>query len=488
MGTRHGRTPYSKEPMVTETDTRGTLSLGIWLMEHIIRSMACLPLTTDHRPPTTNHPQAMPPTLRARLDQSRDQALSIRRQMIALQEELDWRCYRLYGLLTEPLETDHPPEIDLGERAFEIVLARRMARGALETAWFSRHGATPITQLPEHWPADYRRLVEQRIALIESDRNIALIERPEYKRRWSWTPWPEQERAALADWLLDRIETHCSGRPSASPSTPPPPPSITTTARLAQRLHDDRDFMAVAAVYRGRVDFDLPALVAELVEAESVPFLPVLRYQESGLRKRAQWEDTWALQRREDALDAQVETAFRTSRDLTGDLDETTAKALAEAQRQRRQTELGPLPVPPKYRSADFLKPTYWRLRGGLDVPKERFVSYPGCARDSDQTLPILWAGWNPLQQAMAIATYYLEVQERDAWSTERLTPLLAGIQDLLPWIEQWHNDLDPDSGQRMGDYLRDFIAEEARALGLTLEALRAWRPAETPRTRRRRG
>ena len=34
---------------------------------------------------------------------------------------------------------------------------------------------------------------------------------------------------------------------------------------------------------------------------------------------------------------------------------------------------------PPKYTSADFLKTSYWRHRGKLDVPKERFVSYPGC-------------------------------------------------------------------------------------------------------------
>ena len=243
--------------------------------------------------------------------------------------------------------------------------------------------------------------------------------------------------------------------------------------------------MAVAAVYRGRVDFDLPALTAELVEAESVPFLPVLRYKDTGLRKRAQWEETWALQRREDALDAQVEAEFRASRGLDGELDEAAAKALADDQRARRQAEIGDVPVPPKYRSADFLKPTYWRLRGGLDVPKERFVSYPGCERDADRTLPIAWAGWNPLQQAMAIATYELEVQEREGWDAGRLTPLLAGIQELLPWVLQWHNDYDPASGQRMGDYLRDFLTEEARTQGLTLEALRAWRPAAQPGARR---
>jgi hypothetical protein len=54
--------------------------------------------------------------LRARLDAARERARSIRRQMIALQEELDWRCYRLYGLVDEPVETERPPEIDLALR------------------------------------------------------------------------------------------------------------------------------------------------------------------------------------------------------------------------------------------------------------------------------------------------------------------------------------------------------------------------------------
>ena len=62
--------------------------------------------------------------------------------------------------------------------------------------------------------------------------------------------------------------------------------------------------MQVAELYRGHAGFDVHALVAELVEAESVPFLPVLRYKASGLRKREIWERTWELQRREDAIDA----------------------------------------------------------------------------------------------------------------------------------------------------------------------------------------
>ena len=66
--------------------------------------------------------------------------------MIALQEELDWRCYRLYGLHETPPEHPDPPPLQLGERAFEIVMARQMAAGTLETAWFERHGSTPITE------------------------------------------------------------------------------------------------------------------------------------------------------------------------------------------------------------------------------------------------------------------------------------------------------------------------------------------------------
>jgi hypothetical protein len=71
---------------------------------------------------------------RSSLDAARIQSARLRRQMIAAQEELDWRCYRLYGLLpadSDEADFEHPtpPEVALGERAFEIVLARRVAAG-----------------------------------------------------------------------------------------------------------------------------------------------------------------------------------------------------------------------------------------------------------------------------------------------------------------------------------------------------------------------
>jgi hypothetical protein len=144
--------------------------------------------------------------------------------------------------------------------------------------------------------------------------------------------------------------------------------------------------------------------------------------------------------------------------------------------------------VPPKYQNKDFQKTDYWRLRGGLDVPKERFVSFPHCSRDADGSLAIAWAGWNPLQLATAIATYYLDMKENEGWLAERLTPLLAGIAELVPWIQQWHNDPDPSHGNRMGDYLDSFVDEEAKSIGLTRAALNAWQPPVVRATRRKRG
>lgn len=404
---------------------------------------------------------------RADLDEAKARAHSVRRRMIAVQEELDFRCYRLYGLLDEEAEHPTPPEVDLGERAFEIVMARKMADGELETTWFARHGSTPVTDIPARWPADYRALVERRIALIAENRWIELVERPEYKRRWQWDDqgfdagWHKREQAALKEWLLDRLE---------DPRHWPGDPALTSVVRLADRARGDADFMAVAELYTGRPDFDAAALVADLVAAESVPFLPVLRYTDEGLRKRRDWEATWDLQRREDALDARAVLP-------DGHPDRLSAE---EAKALKPE-----IPVPPKYKRTDFRANDFWRLRGGLDVPKERFVSYPGAERDSDGSLVVAWAGYDHLQQATALASHYYDMKENEGWGTERLIPLLAGVRELVPWLVQWHNEYNPDFGVGLGDYYRSFVEDEARALGLTADDLRAWTPPAKPGARR---
>jgi hypothetical protein len=374
-----------------------------------------------------------------RLADARLEYTAILSQMIGLQEQLDWECYRLYGLVDEDLTVPvGEPPLQLGERAFEIVLARRVADGDEETTWFTRHDSKPITELPAHWTPDYRALVERRIELMESSPEIALIERPEYKRRWNTTPWEQQQADALRGWLLDRLESADYW----------PAVAITTTARMASVARTDTDFMTVARLYAGRDDVDVAALVAELVKAEAVPYVAALRYKPSGLRKWEQWLETWDLQRREDAGD-----------------------------------NVGEIPVPPKYTSADFL-PGVWTHRGKLDVPKERFVSYPGAELGSDNSLAVGWAGWNHLDRARALATWYLQARSQGR-SVEQLTPMLAGLAELVPWLLQWFDEANPDPAlNRPGTQIRALLDNELRALHLTPDDLTAWEPPASNRGR----
>ena len=133
--------------------------------------------------------------------------------------------------------------------------------------------------------------------------------------------------------------------------------------------------------------------------------------------------------------------------------------------------------MPPKYTSADFLSSDVWRLRGKLDVPKERWVSYPHCARDGDPSLVVAWAGWDHLQQATALAAYYQRIRSREGWTPDRLVPLLAGLLELVPWLIQWHNEINPEYDLRMGDDYRDFVRDEAQTIGYTLDQVRGWEP-----------
>jgi hypothetical protein len=266
--------------------------------------------------------------------------------------------------------------------------------------------------------------VERRIAIIESDRNIGLIERPECKRRWSTPGWEAMQQEALRGWLLDRLEAAelWAGAPA--------PMSV---AQLADRVRHDDDFRSVLDLWVGSDQHDLTKTLGKLVVDEHVPYLPVQRYKPSGLHKRIQWERTWALPRREDA-------------------GETVR-----------------IDVPPKYGSGDFVKASYWRNRGKLDVPKERFVSYPNVGRDGDSTLLLGWAGWDHLAQAQAIAGVYLDRKNVAGWERERrdgLLALLAGLAELEPWLAQWFGESRPGFNGSPAQFFTGFLDGELAALG----------------------
>lgn len=381
---------------------------------------------------------------RATLDVARLEWERIWGEMISAQEELDWEVYGLYGLLGDDandlIRADvEKPSLRLGDRAFEIALARQIAAGDVESEWFSRHRSAPITESPTHWSPEYRALVERRLAKIASNPSLWLIERPECKRRWASPSWEDMESEALRDWLLNRLEAQALRFGSA--------PTLCSVAQLADALCTNADFVAVAGLYAR--DADLTDVIDALVRDQHVPFVAALRYTESGERIRAQWEGTWETQRREDAGE-----------------------------------KVGAIPVPPKYKQGDFRDLTYWRNRGKLDVPKERFISCPGASRDG--TLLLGWAGWDHLQRAQALTFYIAERRELDAWDAERLTPLLVGLAELLPWVAQWHADTDPEFGERPAVAYNRFLDDQLLQLGLTQAGLTRWAPKPAARGRRR--
>jgi hypothetical protein len=370
---------------------------------------------------------------RSALDEAHAAYASIRAEMIAVQEELDWEVYRLYGVLDDDFtySSDDLPVLALGERAFEIVLAQKLAAGEADTQWFARHRSTPITEVPERWPADYRNLVQRRIGLIEKHPLLHLIERCECKRRWSSEPWEDMVDDALRGWLLDRLEAPEWWLDANGPRT-------LSIAQLADVVRADADFRSVLDLYVGRPDYDLAREIGRLVKDEGVPYLATRRYKPSGMRKRAEWERTWTLQRQEDTENKHLDIA-----------------------------------VPPKYKQSDFRATSSWRARGKLDVPKERFLSYPGAERSGDPTQVIGWAGWDHAEQAQALARLVLDRQERDGWSGEQLAEPLAGLAELEPWLHQWHADPDPAYGGSPASFYTTFLDEQAHAAGLTRADLR---------------
>jgi hypothetical protein len=394
--------------------------------------------------------------------------------MIAWQEELDWAAYNLFKIVEENYCFDkEPPDVNLGERAFEIALAQDCAAGKVSTTWFERHGSKPITSVPTRWPADYRALVERRIAAIRLSRDLALIERPECKRRWASEDWNAQEKIALEQWILKRLEAADLWQRDAHPA-----PKLRSARELVDALSGDDDFRRALDLYAG-TGSDAHATVVALVQQASVPYLDALRYSESGLRKRVVWQNTWRMQRREDAIDAEV------AQRLTGE----PIEVIKEEQARRKAAEVGAIPVPPKYKQDDYRDGVCWKLRGALDVPKERFISFPGLERSNDAGSPmLLWAGYDAKARALALTGYLYEMLQREGADATRLTPALAGLDELLPWVHQWHPEVDDDLGMSTGDYLQGLLDAQLAQHGLTLAAVRAWQPpAPVRRTRGRR-
>jgi hypothetical protein len=376
-------------------------------------------------------------SVQSALELAHERWLGLKQRMVFVQEELDWEVYGSYGLIDSDL-TYSGSGIDvlvLGQRAFEIALARKMVAGLEKTAWFERHGSVPITEIPADWPADYVALVRKRLDLIESDAYLGLLERPEYKRRWAGDSWESMQDRALREFVLDKLEVPGLWSDDSGPLA-------LSVAQLADRVRGDSSLVEAVRLLRGAVEVDLTFELGKLISEESVPFLSAYRYKDSGLRKRAEWESVWELQRREDA------------------------------------GESVSIPVPPKYAPTDFRKPTYWKARGKLDVPKERFTSFIGAERPGDSSLIIGWAGWDHLEQARGLARLIVDRSQGDGLSTDALLPLIAGLIELEPWLYQWYGEADVlFGGASPAVFFTGFIDSQLSGVGASRADAKGWKP-----------
>lgn len=390
------------------------------------------------------------PTLAA-LREARKRSLAERARLhailVSLQEEMDWRVYGLFGL-----PTIEAPSVDVvrvpvepNHRPVEVRLARDVATDISASEWFRVHKRAA----PKDVGGPLADLYRQRLRILddpEHGKQLRLLETPETKRRWS----PPDDAKAFTDavraWLLDRIET--AFRDQATPE-------LRTARQLTLELGRDPAVQAAHELLTEASGLDLVRLISDLVDSEGVPFLAGYRYAETGMEKRASWEETWRLQRLEDA----------------GTLEPELKRLGIKA-----------IPVPDKYGPKDFLR-HFWGLRGKLDVPKERFITVPSGNTDEDSTPLVGWAGWDHLQVAQALSGLYQRRKAEDGWAKDRLVPLLAGIDERVPWLLQWHNEPSAAfGGMKLGEFFRDFVAGEAHSLGVAVGDLHAWTPPTAPK------
>lgn len=347
-----------------------------------------------------------------------------------LQEELDWRVYTLFDLAKTETRLDVPAAWILGSRPFEA--SAGYDAGVSERVRNTVEPAHASKLQPPHWK--YRRADTHELQLLETR---------EFKRMWRDTEQnvdqSEFRASATKAWLESvlaaRLEDALRGETEV------------TTARSLATIIDASLSGIVAFLSESSVD-----LAKRLTQHDAVPYLAALTYSDAGLHTWTEWGRTWKQQQREDI------------------------------------GESAPVTVPPKYSQDDFLDGRFWSLRGKLDVPKERFISYPLCESDNDGEAIYGWAGWNHQQRALALGKLYLR-RRNDDWTVERLTPMLAGLLELLPWVKQWHpNQSDEFGGQTAGEYFEQFLDGECRQHSLTHDDLLAWRPPKRTRTKTRVG
>jgi len=247
--------------------------------------------------------------------------------------------------------------------------------------------------------------MERRLALIETDPAIVILEQPVYKRRWAFQRWDSMLATAAETHLLDRIDAIVRDRIR-----------LFSLDELVERLREDAPALAAAPYAKTNSDIDLSSTVSRLLARETIPDNPARLFKPPGLAKlvgaqtaatpsaatlpeaqpfapgeRVDWRHVWRLQEREDA----------------GEHPEVA--------------------VPPPFVNADYLHPNGWRIRGKFNIPNERVIVY-------DEVTPkrYAWGGWIASERAsLSMEIFELRGREPDGASVTptRESPSRCGVQ-----------------------------------------------------------
>jgi hypothetical protein len=76
----------------------------------------------------------------------------------------------------------------------------------------------------------------------------------------------------------------------------------------------------------------------------------------------------------------------------------------------------------------------------------------------------------------------------KDGWGVDKLTPLIAGLAEVMPWVRQWHADIDPAYGASPAADYDAYLEDQMVKYGLAEDDLRKWSPPTAGRRRGRRG
>jgi hypothetical protein len=358
-----------------------------------------------------------PEGLRSALSDAEAQDNDALARMVYFQEELDWLCYAKYGLVSASLaRPSTPAEIDASHRPFSVPDPR---------VW---------SQLPQ----DLAELYSERLRAIGGIPMLALLEGPVYKRQWRGRQgifgrydrtYAERAQTAMRAWLATRVED--AARERGCPFS---------LGQMVAWLQDDPKLLAVCEALTDRRDFDLSQIIADAIFGDTAPNHPHHTYTASGLVKRGVWERTWEAQHRQDAAE----------------------KVTPE--------------MPPSYGSGDFLTPEYWRLRGKLDVPKERFIAFTEIPGRAGKGTVYGWAGWTPTQRLKAILAIDEELEDAGVPISDR-TGFLDSAWRLLPEVARE----DTTAATRLKAELQALVGPE----GPSREVLDAWRERFPPPTTR---